>query len=283
MKPFLKWVGGKTQILDQVLAAFPNRIDNYYEPFVGGGSVLLAVLSRPDILIQGRIYASDVNPHLISVYTAIQQDVEGFLCELKELCDVFHSLGGHVVHRDPATLEDAKTSRESYYYWIRKQMNEQPRPAMFVFLNKTCFRGVYREGPRGFNVPYGHYKQPAIFDPDHLRAVSRLLQRVVFSVCSFETALQGVQAGDFVYLDPPYVPLNTTSFTSYVRDGFDKHEELFRLCKQLPSKFLMSNHAVQLVCDSFPEPTYKAKRIPVRRAIHSKDPSSTVDEVLVSN
>jgi DNA adenine methylase len=293
MKPFLKWVGGKTQILNDVLSCFPNEINNYYEPFVGGGSVLLGLLSRSDIHISGRIYASDLNGNLIALYKNIQTCPDELIAETKKLVDAFKAITGTEVNRSPTTLEEAHTSPESYYYWIRSKFNAlstEDRPkafasAMMLFLNKTCFRGVYREGPRGFNVPFGHYKNPSILDETHIKDVSILIQNVVFTHTSFEDALQNVRAGDFVYLDPPYAPESETSFVSYTSDGFnlENHTRLFELCGTMPASFLMSNADVPLVRNAFPTPTYTTKIINCRRAIHSKNPDSTTNEVLITN
>ena len=138
-------------------------------------------------------------------------------------------------------MDDAKTSRESYYYWIRKQFNEAKEDScrlssMFLFLNKTCFRGIYRESSNGFNVPYGHYKNvPEIITKTELDKISELIKDVKFSCTDFSESLKKVSNNDFVYLDPPYAPENKTSFVNYVKDGFDlkKHEELFSLVKKL--------------------------------------------------
>ena len=119
VKPFLKWVGGKTQIIHDVLALFPKQIHNYHEPFLGGGSVLLALLSDKSITVSGRIYASDINPHLIAIYKNIQHHPEQLIEEVKKLTDAYAKCSGTVVNRKPATIEEAMTSPESYYFWIR--------------------------------------------------------------------------------------------------------------------------------------------------------------------
>jgi DNA adenine methylase len=297
MKPFLKWVGGKSQILNDVLALFPTTIHNYYEPFLGGGSVLLGLLSARKagtIAVTGTIYASDLNANLIALYTNIQTQPDALIMEAKSLVDEFTRIAGSTVNRTPASLEEARTSRESYYYWIRSRFNqltsvERTTPAasaMLLFLNKVCFRGVYREGPRGFNVPYGNYKNPTILDEAHIRAVSALLQGVVFRTCSFADALDTPRVGDFVYLDPPYAPESSTSFVSYTASGFglEHHNELFKCCNSMATKgvkFLMSNADVQMVKDAFPAPQYITKTIVCKRAIHSKKPDSKTNEVLI--
>lgn len=298
-KPFLKWVGGKTQILSEVLTRFPVQMNNYHEPFIGGGSVLLGVLSyvrANTIKISGKIYASDKNPVLIGLYKNIQENPTELIAEVKKLSDTFAAASGTVVNRKPLNSTEAMTSPESYYYWIRKSYNEIPAnqkytmkaSAMFLFMNKTCFRGVYREGPNGFNVPFGHYNNPTILDAAHILHVSTLIKDVVFSIQSFENSLTSVNVGDFTYLDPPYAPNQATSFVSYTADGFDltTHKALFKLCADIHAKgclFLMSNANVNLVKSSFPSPVYSTKVISCRRAIHSKEPSSRANEVLITN
>ncbi len=294
MKPFLKWVGGKTQIIDEVIKHFPKEIENYHEPFLGGGSVLLALLDsvkRGDIYVSGTVYASDINSNLIGLYRTIQSNPDALIQEVRILVDEFSRCSGNEINRNPITIEDAMTSSESYYYWVRSRFNslsleEKTMPkgsAMMVFLNKTCFRGMYREGPRGFNVPFGNYKHPTILDEDHIRNVSHLIQNVVFTTQSFAESLNDVAQGDFVYLDPPYVPESATSFVKYTADGFDMHMQLFQLCKELPCRFLLSNANVSLVKDAFPSPNYKTKIISCRRAINSKNPESKTLEVLITN
>jgi len=291
MKPFLKWVGGKTQIIEQVMALFPKEVKDYHEPFLGGGSVLLAFLTAVksgSVKLTGKVYASDLNTNLIGLYKNVQSNPDVLAAEVKKLTDEFAKCTGTSVNRKPARLQEAD-SPESYYYWIRKQFNALPveergsvaASAMFLFMNKTCFRGVYREGPNGFNVPYGHYTSPTILDD--IRPVSDLIKDVVFTARPFSESLANVTAADFVYLDPPYAPESTTSFVGYTKDGFnlETHKALFELCRKLP-RFLMSNAEVKLVKDAFPPP-YVTKIISCRRAINSKKPESRANEVLITN
>jgi DNA adenine methylase len=156
--------------------------------------------------------------------------------------------------------------------------------ATFLFLNHTCFRGLYREGPRGFNVPFGHYKCTTVFDESHIRNMSNLIQKVIFTCEDFETAIAKANVGDFMYLDPPYVPETLTSFVGYTSDGFDstKHKKLFDMLHTTPARFLLSNSNVPLVCSSFIG-DFEIRSIQVRRAIHSKDPSTKTTEVLITN
>ena len=310
VKPFLKWVGGKTQLLDAVLAAFPRHIrGSYREPFVGGGSVLLGVLSERAagrIRIDGRICASDVNAALVALYVAVQTRVEdllGALGGLKADWDTAARAGAaEAPNRSPASREVALAGgAESYYYWLRAQYNAMSAAdkcsvngsAHFLFLNKTCFRGVYREGPRGFNVPFGHYANPSVYDAEHLRSVSRLLAGVEFRVASFEAALPppaaaAAAAGDFVYLDPPYVPETATSFVGYTADGFGAaaHATLFRRIRELAASgtaaFVLSNADVPLVRAEFADDAaYEKTVLDARRAIHSRAPASRTRELLI--
>ncbi len=299
IKPFLKWVGGKTQILTNVLELFPTTMTNYHELFLGGGSVLLGLLSHitsGQIKVSGTIYASDLNSNLIGVYKNIQSQPAIFITELKKLVDEFSHITGDEVNRKASNLQEASTSPESYYFWIRSKFNRLSKEermfpnasAMFLFMNKTCFRGVYREGPHGFNVPFGNYKNLSIFDEEHIMVVSNLIKDVVFTVCSYTESIQRVVGGDFVYLDPPYAPECDSSFVSYTADGFtlDNHTSLFNLCNEMNkngAKLLMSNADVKLVRDAFLLPMYKIKTISCRRAINSKNPESKTNELLITN
>ena len=288
MKPIIKWVGGKTQILDKVLKTFPREIENYHELFVGGGSVLFGLLESKDITLKGKVYAYDKNQKLINMYRQIQTNPKDVHDHLTELFKTYDTRTGTEVNRKPQTEEEGLTSKESYYYWVRKKYNDlipttHIHAATLIFLNKTCFRGVYREGPNGFNVPYGHYKTTPVVTPlEELLKIQYLIKDVVFKWCDFRAAFaQTVNDCDFIYADPPYAPENVKSFVGYTKDGFtmDDHKDLFDLLKYSEIDFVMSNAKVYLVTSSFED--YKIEDVPARRAINSKDPSSITTEVLV--
>jgi DNA adenine methylase len=293
IKPILKWVGGKTQILDEIIPNFPSKIKNYHEIFLGGGSVLFALLSNNKIKISGNIYAYDFNEPLIYVYKNIQSNHIELFNQLEILINEFNSCSGDEINRNPLTLDDAKKSQENYYYWIRdkyKKLNDEEKKSiigssMFIFLNKTCFRGIFRVGPHGFNVPYGHYKNPEIINKEHLEEVHNLIKNVIFEHSDFEMSIKKVKKGDFTYLDPPYVPENVTSFVKYTKEGFtlEKHKKLFEMCQQLKSKFMMSNSNTDLVKEYFINGKFNIKTITAKRSINSKNPGSQTKEIIIQN
>ena len=298
-RPFIKWVGGKTQIIGSVMRLFPRVMNNYFEPFLGGGSVLLALLDYRDsgyIRIAGGIYASDLNSNIIGLYKNVQADPDGLVAEVGKIVGEFSRCADGERNRKAATLDEALASPESYYFWVRAKFNALSREgrtslvasAMLIFMNKTCFRGVYREGPSGFNVPFGNYKNPTVVIEGHIREVSRKIRDVVFACTPFDEVVAAANAGDFVYLDPPYAPVDCKSFVSYTKDGFDikQHTKLFGLCRGLKEKnvkMVMSNADVELVLDAFPPSDYVVGVINCRRAINSKKPGKCVDEVLITN
>ena len=288
-KPFLKWVGGKTQILDEIIELIPKEMDNYHELFLGGGSVLFAVLSlqkENKIVIKNKIFAYDFNKDLINVFKHIQnnfQSVQKYLNDLK--CE-YNSI-------EIFKNSNSKKSKESFYYSIRDKFNNFPDKqsieysALFIFLNKTCFRGMHRRGPKGFNVPFGHYKQINFMDDTEIENISKLIQNVEFIHADFQTSIIKIKKKDFVYMDPPYYPIDKKSFVSYNKDGFnlEMHDTLFELCneklKKKKIKFLFSNAKVDYVEKSFQD--CKIKEIYARRAINRNNPGEKVKEILIYN
>lgn len=297
-KPLLKWVGGKTQILDKVLNTFPKVIENYHELFLGGGSVLLGVLSNTEtIKIKKEIFAYDYNETLINFYKNIQKKPKQFLIEIDKIINIYNNIIYKEINRKALTIEEALTSQESYYYWTRKKYNTLSQEdknsiigsALFLFLNKTCFRGIFREGPNGFNVPFGHYKTQEIVNKEHVLKISKLIKDVKFEVLSFEQSIIRSLDGDFVYCDPPYVPVNNKSFVGYTLCGFEKeqHELLFKLCKELTDKnikFVMSNSYTNLIKEHFNDLTkYEIQIIECKRSINSKNPAAKINEVIIKS
>jgi DNA adenine methylase len=298
-KPFLKWVGGKTQIIDTIINEMPIEIDNYHEIFLGGGSVLFAVLclkKENHIKIKNKIYAYDINKPLIYLYKNIQNESKEFIKTITKIINEYNNIDTDTINRKPKNLNEAKTSQESYYYWIRQQYNllnqdEQCSilgSAYFLFLNKTCFRGVFRTSKNGFNVPFGHYNNPGIADAESIAEISKLIKDVLFIHKTFEDSVLEIKKDDYAYFDPPYLPVSATSFVGYTADGFDLklHDKLFKMCHKLKDnkiKFMMSNSNAKLVVDEFKKNNYDIQFIECRRAINSKKPDSKIDEILVKS
>ena len=299
-KPILKWIGGKTQIIDTLLESFPKEMNNYYEPFLGGGSVLFGLLQNEKIIVNEKIYAFDTNEPLIYLYKNIQENHESFYNEIQKIITEFNIECNETsdnINRNPKNKKEAHESKEIFYYWIRKVYNKLSREdkktvygsALFLFLNKTCFRGIFRIGPNGMNVPYGHYKNPEIINKNHLDEIHNLIQNVVFESGDFLTSLKNVKKGDFIYMDPPYYPEKATSFVKYTKNGFSKenHEQLFQKIHDLSKeeiKIMLSNSSVEDVLNSFKnENIYSIKIIKCKRTINSKKPNSTTNEVIIVN
>ena len=308
-KPFLKWVGGKTQIIDQIVKTFPPKIKDYHELFLGGGSVLFALLTLQEekkIVIEGKICAYDFNPNLIHLYKIVQKEKDKLFECIGKFLQIYDSLKTEVkkdqINRKPKTLLEAKTCKESYYYFMRTRFNlllksrivedgkEELKiefASLFLLLNKTCFRGIYRESSNGFNVPYGHYKTtPTIITKEELDKISNLIKDVEFRTLSFKESIKYPKEGDFVYMDPPYAPETKTSFVGYLKDGFTQecHKKLFEEIVRMNErkvKFCLSNAKVDLVTDALKN--FNIEEIEARRAIHSKKPDSKTLEVIITN
>ena len=298
-RPILKWVGGKGQMIDKLIKKLPDKkINNYHELFVGGGSFLIMVLWAKEnkyITINGDINVYDLNEALIETYINIKNNKNELFERIKQIEKDFNSceIEGDI-KRKPINKEDAMTSKESYYYWIRKQYNELSdkstieSSSYFIFLNKTGFRGMYREGPNGYNIPYGNYKNPKILEKDEIDYISKLIKDVNFYNSDFSKSFENVQGeNNFIYLDPPYAPENDKSFVGYTKDGFgiEQHELLFNLTKKISEKnmIMMSNANVKLIRDNLSPDDYKYEVVSCRRAINSKNPGAKTDEVIITN
>ncbi|TVQ97535.1 MAG: DNA adenine methylase [Deltaproteobacteria bacterium] len=265
--PFLKWAGGKSRLLEQYEPWWPEEFERYHEPFLGGGAVFFRL--RPE-----EAALSDVNGRLVDTWRAVRDS----------LPEVLERLAGH-----------RERHGRTYFYRARQRFNAGrgvspvERAALMIYLNKTCFNGLYRENGRGeFNVPIGSYRDPRIFDVGHLRAVSRVLQGVEIRVSGFESVVDRAEAGDLVYFDPPYVPLSATSaFTGYHASGFgmDLQHRLARVYAELDRRgcrVMLSNSDVPAVRELYAG--WRIIGIRAGRSISCKSSRrGSVGEVLVRN
>ncbi len=261
-RPFLKWAGGKTQLLAELHKRFPRPFRRYHEPFLGGGAVFFSMCPARAVL-------SDINPDLINTYRAIREDPEAVIAELM---------------RHAAT--------EEHFYEVRAQapatLSQAEGAARTIFLNRTCFNGLYRVNKKGqFNVPFGRYDNPTICDPDNLHAVSLALQRAEVMHADAMSVVDRAERGDLVYFDPPYAPLSkTASFTSYAKGGFGEPEqerlaEVFATLAQKGVSVVLSNSDTPLIRKLYKGFTIDA--VHARRAINSRaDRRGPVGEVIVT-
>ncbi|WP_418550890.1 DNA adenine methylase [Prevotella sp.] len=289
-RPFIKWVGGKTQLLDDIKNSLPRDLSQragmtYVEPFVGGGAVLFWILQEyPNIT---RAIINDINAKLICTYRVVKYDVENLIIELTRLQAEY--------------LQLDEIARKKYFLAQREHFNENDKTdietaALFIFLNRTCFNGLYRVNSKGkFNVPHGRYSNPKICDEETLRADSAVLQRVEILCGDF--AQTDKYAGDNVlyYFDPPYRPITKTSaFTSYSKDGFDDTEQmrLRDFCSKIAkhqSLFVASNSDPLNADngDDFFDRLYKMfsiRRISASRMINSRgNGRGAISEIMISN
>lgn len=271
--PFLKWAGGKGALLEQYVCFFPRRRARaYYEPFVGSGAVFFHLRGCG---IAQQYHLSDVNAELITTYCVIRDRVDELIARLRE---------------------HAALHGKEHYYAVRgmdrlpgwpDQVDEVARAARTIYLNRTCYNGLWRVNSRGeFNVPMGRYRAPRILDEPRLRAASSALQGVAITQADVEEAVQGAQAGDFVYFDPPYVPLSqTANFTSYYSQGFDAAAQraLAQLFRELAGRgctVMLSNSDTPLVRELYAG--FRIETVRAQRRINSRaDRRGLVDEVVV--
>ncbi|CAJ35290.1 N6 adenine-specific DNA-methyltransferase [Methanocella arvoryzae MRE50] len=272
-KPFLKWAGGKTQLLDELGKRLPANIiekgviDRYIEPFVGGGAMFFYLKGRFEVK---EAFLYDINPELVLGYKTIQKSPQKLISRLKELEDEY--------------LSKAEQQRQEMFYSIRSSYNSQAetfnykkysaawvdRVAYMIFLNKTCYNGLFRQNSKGgFNVPFGRYKNPSICGAENILAVSHALKNTRIELGDFIKSAAHIEAGTLVYLDPPYRPISTTSsFTSYAKDGFDDDDQrrLAKYFREMDEKkaFLMlsnSDPKNENPSDDFFEQLYAGYRI----------------------
>lgn len=276
-KPFLKWVGGKTKLVPELVEMFPKKFDNYFEPFVGGGALFYEVIQKYNV---GFSSINDINKKLIIAYKQIKQNPKELISLLKTIDDEYKKL----------SLEE----KEKYFYSIRKKYNEETiddktTASYLIFLNKTCFNGMYRENSKGqYNIPFGDQKNPNICDKENIFAVSKCLEHTEITDYSFEESVKKCKKNDLIYFDPPYYPVNaTSSFTAYSKSSFGEIEQ-----KKLKEVFanLANRGCFVMLSNShtpFIEDLYKDFNINYRyaaRSINSKgDKRGKIKEVVVTN
>ncbi len=267
--PIVKWVGGKTKLLPELIARLPPRFNRYFEPFAGGAALFFSRAPKDAVL-------GDTNSHLIEMYQAVAANVEDVLGVLE-------------THR-------RAHERPEYYYETRAYWNDgmwmddpSVRAATFIYLNKTCFNGLWRVNREGrFNVPRGDYDDPSIFDPNVLRAASEVLKHASLRKTSYELTTASATAGDFVYFDPPYDPVSKTSnFTSYTKDAFgkDQQRQLAEHARELRKRgthVMLSNNDTAYVRSLYED--FCIDNVKCGRSVNSKgDKRGKVDEVIITS
>ena len=265
--PIVKWVGGKRQLMFELIKNMPKSYNRYFEPFIGGGALFFEL--QPE-----QAYISDMNEELINLYSVVRNNVYELIKDLSK----------HEVSKE-YFLEIRNIDRTEQY----TELSDVERASRFIYLNRTCFNGMYRVNSQGqFNVPFGHYKNPRIIDKNNLLNCSELLKKTEIKCADFSEILTKVKKGDLVYFDPPYVPLNeTSSFTSYTKDGFDINMQfkLRDVCDELDNKgvkFMLSNSDTKLVNELYEN--YNIKKVFASRQINANaDGRGKITEVLVRN
>ena len=273
-KPFVKWAGGKRQLIPILNQNLPESFGTYYEPFLGGGALLFHILTDKN---GQKCSISDLNSDLVLAYTTIRDRIDSLIASLKN-------------HE-----KNYQKNSESYYYSIRESnpRSEIENTSRLIFLNRTCFNGLYRVNSKGkFNVPLGKYSNPNIVNEENLRAVSHILQssRISIKCRDFEAVLRDAKKGDLIYFDPPYQPVSATAnFTSYTNKDFtyDDLTRLAELCLKLDSRgcnVLLSNSDSKEVAEVFAKNTWKITRIEANRSINSNSKKRTGHfELLIKN
>lgn len=268
-EPFVKWAGGKRQLLDRIKPLMPEKYNRYYEPFIGGGALLLNVHPENAVI-------NDTNIQLLNVYRQLKQNPEAVIAAVNAL------------DKEPCDKEKYLVLRARYNEKIQAQESDIECAALFIWINKHCFNGLYRVNSKGlFNVPYNNRIEGVSVNADNLRNIGTYLQQVEIREGDFEKACEDVRKGDFIYFDSPYIPVNeTASFTDYTKDGFtlEDHKRLARLYRRLDSsgaKILLSNHDTPLVYELYRG--YKIESVNVRREINSVASNRTGKEVLITN
>ena len=288
-KPFVKWVGGKSQLLEEIREKYPSKIEKYCEPFVGGGAVLFDVLSRyqPETVL-----INDINKELINTYVQIKYNCTEMIDQLSELQTAYKS---HSLEENKAFFYEKRT-RYNELKVNGNDVENLEKAVLFIFLNKTCFNGLYRVNSKGmFNVPFNNAKNPLLCDKDNLLACSKLLQNVEMQVGDYKECMNFIDKGTFVYIDPPYRPITKTSaFTSYSENGFSDKEqiELGRFITEISDKgaYILASNSDPKNADKndnfFDElySNFEIERVSASRMINSNAKKrGTINEILISN
>ena len=269
--PFLKWAGGKRQLLNQIKERMPKEYNDYYEPFIGGGAVLFEL--QPE-----KATINDINISLINVYRQVKDNTEEFIELVKKL--------------DSEMWEDGK----EYYLDIREKYNDKllkeeydlELAALFTFMNKHCFNGLYRVNKKGlFNVPYNKSRRTSI-EEDAVRETAKYLKTVNILEGDFEEACKGAKKGDFIFFDSPYAPLNPTSFEAYTKEGFDveSHKRLAQLYDKLTERgcyCMLTNHNTEFINELYSNKGYRIDVVSVKRMINSDASNRKGEEVIICN
>lgn len=290
-KPFLKWAGGKTQLINSIEKLLPHEVTKinftYVEPFVGSGALLFWIINNFPKL--ERAIINDINPDLINTYKVIKSQPRELISILQTFQDEYHA------------LENSEEAKKEYYYQKRdlynlKKEEKSGQAALFIFLNRTCFNGLYRVNSKGlYNVPIGSYKKPTICEKENILAVSNTLQKVDILCGDYEATLDIAPRESIFYFDPPYKPLSpTSSFNSYSKNEFDDKEQVrlrnfcFKL-EELGYKWILSNSDVKVtdINDNFFDELYAdftIARVKAKRSINSNsDKRGELNELLITN
>lgn len=266
-KPFIKWAGGKSQLLPELTARIPTQFSRYFEPFVGGGALYFYI--QPE-----KAYLSDSNAELMNTYEVVKSGVHALIKDLRK----------HIYEKEYYYALRNVDRTEEFSEWSNIQ-----KASRLIYLNKTCYNGLYRVNSKGFfNTPFGKYDDPTIVDEGNLLACSKALRSATIVTSSFEWVREKAKRGDFIYFDPPYAPINKTSyFTSYNKDGFDfsMQQALHTLCVALDRKkikFMVSNSSMPAILKLYKN--FNIDYIKATRAINSKAAKrGRIDEVIVTN
>ena len=273
-KPFVKWAGGKRQLIPQIEKHLPEKFSSYFEPFLGGGALLFHLLSENKNL---KGYVSDLNSDLVLAYVTIRDNLNGLLKSLQKHSDNYFS--------------DSK----SYYYSVRETnpKSQIEKVSRLLFMNRTCFNGLYRVNSKGkFNVPLGRYSNPNIVQEENLRSVNQFLNhnKIIIRCQDFSSTVEKAKRGDFVYFDPPYQPVSkTANFTSYTNGNFGLNDlkRLAKVSNQLTKKgvnVLLSNSSSKQVRELFSSKDWEIFEIEANRAINSDSNKRTGhSELLIKN